>query len=489
MAQRKKSDKVQMAELTEDPPTEGVQMKKTIGLVNGITIIVGSMVGSGIFVSPTGIIMKVKSVGASLVLWVACGLFSLLGAYCYAELGTMIHRSGADYAYILEAFGPFWGFLRAWVEVTCVRPATMSVIAMTFSKYMLQPIFPDCYQPDMAVRCLAAVCLLTIGFINCYSMRLATRVQDMFTYAKMLAIALIVITGFVQMGLGHTEAFENAFEGSDWSLGGIATGFYSGMFAYAGWNYLNCMIEEMKNPKRDLPIAIVFSCVVVTIAYVFTNAAYLTTVSAHEVLTTPAVAVTFAQRVYGYMWWIMPIFVALSTFGGVNGAMMTTSRIFYVAGQEKQMPVLMGFLHMRRLTPVPAVVFTCLLSLMYLCVTDLYVLMNYLGFVQWTAIMLSVLIVIIFRFTRPNAVRPVRAPIIFAIVYVGCSLFLIIFSFVGAPMESIIGCGIILTGVPVYLLGVVWSPKPVAIQNILDSFTLGSQRVLQLVPESNKPNQ
>lgn len=90
---------------------------------------------------------------------------------------------------------------------------------------------------------------------------------------------------------GRTEAFSNAFEGSDWSLGGIATGFYSGLFAYAGWNYLNCMIEEMKNPKRDLPIAIVFSCLVVTAAYTLCNVAYFTTVDLHEILNTPAVAV------------------------------------------------------------------------------------------------------------------------------------------------------------------------------------------------------
>lgn len=146
-----------------------VQMEKTIGLVQSINIIIGSMIGSGIFVSPTGILISVKSVGASLVLWVACGLFSLIGAYCYAELGTLIHRSGADYAYILEAFGPFFGFLRLWVEVIVVRPATMAVIAMTFAKYILQPIFPDCAQPDIVVRLLGAACLRKIISIIWYS--------------------------------------------------------------------------------------------------------------------------------------------------------------------------------------------------------------------------------------------------------------------------------------------------------------------------------
>eukprot|EP00108_Taenia_solium_P008936 TsM_000416100 transcript=TsM_000416100 gene=TsM_000416100 len=465
-------------------PNGRVQMEKTIGLVQGINVIIGSMIGSGIFVSPTGILASVKSVGASLILWVACGLFSLLGAYCYAELGTLIHRSGADYAYILEAFGPFFGFLRLWVEVIVVRPATIAVIAMTFAKYTLQPIFPDCQQPDMAVRLLGAACILIITYINCYSTRLSTRVQDVFTYGKLLAIIMIIITGFVQIGFGRVEAFDSPFEGSDWSLGGIATGFYSGLFAYAGWNYLNCMIEEMKNPRRDLPIAIVFSCLVVTAAYTLCNVAYFTTVDVHEILITPAVAVTFAQRLYSHGWWIMSVFVALSTFGGVNGAMLTTSRIFFVAGEENQMPRVMAFLHIHKLTPLPAVVFTAFFSLLYLSVTDLYALMNYLGFVQWLAISLSVLIVIIFRITRKEAIRPVRVPLLFPIIYVGMSAFLIIFSFVGAPMESLYGCAIIATGIPIYLLGITWSPKPACFRRKVDAVTIGAQKVLQLAPQN-----
>nr|VZI33326.1 unnamed protein product [Spirometra erinaceieuropaei] len=448
----------------------GVKMEKTIGLVQGITILIGSIIGSGIFVSPTGILVSVKSVGASLVLWVACG--------------TMIHRSGGDYAYILEAFGPFFGFLRLWVEVVVVRPAILAVIAKTFAKYMIQPIFPDCDQPEMAVTLLAAACLLLITFINCYSARLATRVQDLFTYGKLIAIAMIIGTGFAQMGLGRVDAFKDAFEGSDWSLGSIATGFYSGLFAYTGWNFLNCMIEEMKNPKRDLPISIVFSCLLVTAAYTFCNVAYFTTVDVHEILTTPAVAVTFAQRLYGPAWWIMSIFVALSTFGGINGSMMSTSRMFFVAGEENQMPRMLAFLHVHKLTPMPAVMFTSFFALIYLSVKDLYVLMNYLGFVQWLAIGLSVLIVIVFRVTRPDAIRPVRAPIIFPIIYVSCSAFLLIFSFIGAPVESLCGCAIIATAIPVYLIGVVWSPKPKWIQNKLDAITVGSQKILQLAPQS-----
>ncbi|VEL26029.1 unnamed protein product [Protopolystoma xenopodis] len=148
-----------MTSKVSSPSEPGVKMEKSIGLLSCISIIIGSVIGSGIFVSPTGIIRSVNSIGASLIIWVVCGIFSTLGAYCYAELGTMSNRSGGDYYYFLDAFGPFWAFLRLWVEVIVARPATLAVIALTFSKYVLKPIYPDCTEPELPSRFMAACCL------------------------------------------------------------------------------------------------------------------------------------------------------------------------------------------------------------------------------------------------------------------------------------------------------------------------------------------
>lgn len=138
---------------------EEVGLKAKMSLLNGCTVIVGSIIGSGIFVSPTGVIAQTGSVNLALIVWTASGLFSMVGAYCYAELGTMITRSGADYAYIMETFGPFMAFIRLWIECMIVRPCAQAIVALTFSVYVMKPFFPDCEPPGDAARMLAFCCI------------------------------------------------------------------------------------------------------------------------------------------------------------------------------------------------------------------------------------------------------------------------------------------------------------------------------------------
>lgn len=142
-------------------PEDGgpVELKKSMGLLSGCCIIVGCIIGSGIFVSPGGVLMGTGSIGLALIVWSICGIFSMIGAYCYAELGLCMKKSGGDYAYIHYTFGPFVGFMRLWAECLIVRPCTVAIVALTFSKYITKPFFPECDPPDEAVRILAAGCI------------------------------------------------------------------------------------------------------------------------------------------------------------------------------------------------------------------------------------------------------------------------------------------------------------------------------------------
>lgn len=459
--------------------TGEVGLKAKMTLINGITVIVGSIIGSGIFVSPTGVLMNTGSVNLALIVWVISGLFSMVGAYCYAELGTMIKKSGADYAYIMETFGPFIAFIRLWIECMIVRPCSQAIVALTFSVYVLKPFFEECNPPENAARLLAVCCILVLTFVNCWDVKWATRVQDIFTYAKLVALFIIIATGIWQLCLGKVEFF--TFENTNTQVTSIALSFYSGLFAYNGWNYLNFIIEELKDPVKNLPKAIAISLVLVTVVYVMANVAFYTTLSPEEVLGSEAVAVTYAKQVFGIFAWTIPVFVALSTFGAVNGILLTSSRLFYAGACEGQMPEILTMIQIQRFTPTPAVLIMALLSMLYLTVSDIFALINYVGFATWLSIGVAVLCLPVLRWTQPNIERPIRVNLVFPIVYLLATVFVTVVPMYASPVETGYGVLMILTSVPVYLLFIAWKKKPIWFRRSMGKITQTLQKLMVVV--------
>ncbi|XP_041376190.1 large neutral amino acids transporter small subunit 2-like [Gigantopelta aegis] len=462
-----------------------VELKRKITLLNGCAIIIGSIIGSGIFVSPKGVLENTGSVGVSLIVWTGCGLLSLIGALCYAELGTTINRSGGDYAYILEAFGPFLAFLQLWVNLIIIRPTAQAIVALTFAYYALQPIFPDCDPPEIPVRLLAAICISTLTFVNVISVRAATRIQDVFTIAKLLALVVIIVTGFYLIAIGEVEFFHNAFDNSKTDIGDISLAFYSGLFAYAGWNFLNFVTEEMIEPFKNLPRAIYISIPIVSVVYVLTNVSYFTIISPRELLLSNAVAVTFGDKVFGVMAWIIPVFVALSTFGGVNGLLFTSGRLFFVGAREGQLPDFMAMIDIHRFTPLPAMLFTGGLSILMLISQDIFALINYMSFVQWLSVGMSIAGLVYLRVTKPDLPRPIRFPLIIPIMFLAAVVFLLIVPVYAAPKDTGMGILIVCSGIPVYVLGVKWKNKPQVFTKCVASLTKLGQKLFMVSGEES----
>lgn len=451
MAGSDESAKVLKAANSTDSSSEGgFRMKKELGLLDGVAIIVGVIVGAGIFVSPKGVLLYSGSIGQSIIVWILCGLLSMVGALCYAELGTMIPKSGGDYAYIGVAFGPLPAFLYLWVALLVIVPTGNAITALTFAQYLLQPFRPTCEAPVESVQLLAAVitCLLTA--INCYNVKWVTRVTDVFTGTKILALMVIVFAGAVYLLSGNTQLWSDPMQGSLQSPGFIALAFYNGLFSYSGWNYLNFVTEELKDPFRNLPRAICISMPVVTIIYVITNVAYFSVLSTEEILASEAVAITFGKKMLGFMAWIMPLFVACSTFGSLNGGIFASSRLFFVGARNGHLPAAISLINVNCLTPIPSLIFLCILSLVLLFINDVYVLINYISYVEALFTLMSISGLLWLRYKQPKTERPIRVNLILPVIFLITCSFLVISSCLQSPVEVAVGTAIILTGIPVY---------------------------------------
>ncbi|XP_066287786.1 Y+L amino acid transporter 2-like [Branchiostoma lanceolatum] len=339
-------------------PTAGVRMKRQLTLSNAVAVTVSVIIGSGIFLSPKGVLQATGSVGLSLIVWGLSGILATLGALCYVELGTTIPKSGGTYTYLYEIFGPWVGFMKMWQTLIISGPAGTAVLAITIANYALYPFFAPCPAPYLAVRLIAAACLGLISFLNCYSVRMAAQMNNVLTFLKVGALGIIIIFGVIQLARGHTENFElpKAFEGTTSSVGSAAVAFYASLWALDGWQAPNSLIEELINPNRNLVLTIVISMPLVTTVYLLTNIAYFTAMTPAEMIASDAVAVTFANRLLGVMSWIIPTAVAVSTFATLLTGFLAWTRVYMVAARDGIMPRILSMIQVNRLTPAPAVI-------------------------------------------------------------------------------------------------------------------------------------
>ncbi|XP_061541636.1 cystine/glutamate transporter isoform X2 [Phycodurus eques] len=417
-----------------------VELGKKVTLLSGISVIVGTIIGAGIFISPKGILKHSGSVGMSLIVWIACGVLSLFGALSYAELGTCIKKSGGHYTYLLEAFGPHVAFIKLWTDLTAIRPAGMAVICLAFGQYILEPLFMPCDVPPIAIKLAAAI------------------------------------------GLRETHNFKKAFQLDNIQVSTLPLAFYSGMYAYAGWFYLNFVTEEIDNPERTVPLAICSSMAIVTTCYVLVNVAYYTVMSVEELLASDAVAVTFSKKLMGDFSLAVPIFVAMSCYGSMNGSLLVLSRTFLVASREGQLPEVYSMIHIRRNTPIAAVLILYPMTMLQLFLGDIYSLLNFMSFLRWLSIGVVVLGLIYLRYTRPDLPRTFKVPIFIPVVFSLTCFFMVFLSLYSDPLNTGIGFAISLTGIPAYYIFVHFHRRPKWLQRALDSINRSLQILLEVVP-------
>jgi len=464
--------------------SSSIHLKKELGLFEGVAIIIGIIIGSGIFVSPKGVLNEAGSVGLSLIVWVVCGILSMLGALCYAELGTTITKSGSDYAYIGEAFGPFPAFLYLWDANFIFVPTTNAIMALTVAQYLVQPFFSlEDELPTTAISLLAAVFITGLTWLNCYSMKITTRLQNTFMVCKVAALILVIIVGAVGLAQGGYSKFDNSFRNTETEPGNICLAFYSGIYSYAGWNYLNFMTEELQDPYKNLPRAIYISLPIVTILYILANVAYLSVLTPMELLSSNAIAVTFIDKMVMGGGVVMTILVGISALGSLSGHIMTSSRLCFVGARQGHMPDCLSLVSVENYTPQPALIFLGALSLVYLCTSNIYTLINYTAFVESTFILISIASLLYLRWKRPDIERPIKLTLAIPIAFFCICGFLVLLPFYVEPLT--IGMAVLITamGIPVYLFGIMWKSKPKIFHQFMAMLNVNSQKMFMAVKE------
>ncbi|CAG7828453.1 unnamed protein product [Allacma fusca] len=415
-----------------------IRMERSIGFLGCLSFIMGTIIGSGIFISPGGILQNTNNIWAAMIVWAMAGMISLAGGLVLIELSTVIPVSGGEYTYILAAFGGIPAFLTVWSYLMLIRPSSMGVLVLTTAVNIIEPIAkeigvdPGDISIKLATKLLTIFLLCVIAFMNCVSVRLATYFQVICTAGKLGGLVVIIISGIYNLSTGHDKNLRVGFENATTNVGKLANALYVGLWAYDGWDQLNLVTEEIVNPYRNLPWAICVGMPFITIIYMLTNIAFLTRVDIPE-FSHASVALLYGDRSLGVMSFLMPLAVILSCLGAANGTLFSAARMTLVAARNGHLPDVVSFVDVNQGTPTPAIIIMVSITTAMVLMLDIEGLIDFLSYIVWIAYGGTAITHIVFRCRRPAAPRPFKTPIAVSLILVLAAIFLTIATVVLDP--------------------------------------------------------
>ncbi|KIK57784.1 hypothetical protein GYMLUDRAFT_45973 [Collybiopsis luxurians FD-317 M1] len=449
--------------LTDPDMVHGEHGEKNVSLVNGIALIIGMQIGSGIFSSPGVVVANTRSIGASLCVWAASGLLAWTGASSFAELGSAIPQNGGAQAYLAYAYGPLVAYLFAWTAIIALRPGGNAVISLIFAEYLNRIFFhstradvsPDDI-PQWAIKLTACLAVLLVTALCVWNRKLGTRAAVIFTSVKIACLVFIIVLGIVQLARGRSSPSlrQSWFDGSSKSPSAYSLAFYSGLWAFDGWDQANYVAGEMQQPGKNIPRAIHSSMLIVIVLFLLANFSYFTVLEKNVVGLSNTVALDFGRAIFGpWGGTVFAFMVAFSCFGALNGGFFTASRLIYAAGRENYLPALFGRLHKTRKTPLNATLLQTALTLVFILVGGGFrSLINFSVVASWSFYFLTVLGAVILRVKEPMLERPYKTWIITPLIFCGVALFLLFMPIFAAPLEALAVLVFVLAGVPVYYI-------------------------------------
>jgi amino acid transporter len=436
------------------------KLPRRLGFLSTTAVLVGSTIGSGIFRSPAGIADRLPGPLPLMIAWVAGGLFALCGALSLAEVAGAFPHTGGMFVYLREGWGRLTAFLFGWAELVIIRAAALGAIATTFAEYLLRVLGYNPTVPpyDWYVHLVAAAAIFVVAVFNYVGLRWGSLVQNITTVGKYGALLFIIILAFA-IGLPHTGGhFTPAVPEGSFSMTAFGLALVSVLWAYDGWEDVTFVGGEVKNPRRNLPWAIVAGTLAVVVIYLLANLAYMAVLPVETIRKSPLVAAAAAEHIMG-----APgvIFVAstvmLSTFGTLNGSVLTSPRIFFAMADEGLFFKKVASVHPRYQTPYVAIWLAAALGIAFVLVRDFEQLADAFVIAIVPFLALSVASIFVLR-RRADYNPPFRVPLypVVPALFVIATASLLVNAIMdpGTRWSTIAVLGAVLVGIPVYYLTV-----------------------------------
>jgi amino acid transporter len=436
-------------------------LPRRIGLWSAIAIVIGSVIGSGIFRSPAGIADRLPGPLAMMSVWVIGGIFALCGALTMAELASAIPRTGGIYQYLKEAWGRRTGFLFGWTELVIIRAAAYGAISTTFAEYLVRVLGwdPAIAPYDQWVHYIAAAAIALTATFNIVGVRLGALVMNLTTIAKFGGLMFIIIVAFT-LGLpsGGAGNFIPMAPAGSFAMGAFGLALVSALWAYDGWADLSFVGGEVKDPQRTLPRALIGGTLAVMAIYLLANLAYLSVLSIEEMRVSKLVAADVAFRLLGRPGEaFVSIVVILSTFGALNGALLTTPRIFFALADDKLFFKQVAYVHPTFKTPYVAIGMAALLGIFFVMIRTFEQLADTFVTAVLPFYALGVGAVFMLR-RRPDYAPTFKVPgyPVVPALFVLATIYLLANALIDPTTrwQTAIVLGVILLGIPVYHLTV-----------------------------------
>ncbi|OAF69322.1 hypothetical protein A3Q56_02946 [Intoshia linei] len=464
------------------------KLERSMGLLSGISMIVGVIIGCGIFISPVDILKATDNVGMSLIVWLICGIIATLGSLIFAELGCNFQESGGIYTYANE-LGSVYGFHIMWAMMFVLNPCSIAAKAIAASSNLIQLCFVGCSAPIIIII-IISICIILkyLGLfthINMSSTYMSNVIQKLFTLMKIAVCIFIFSVGVYNLCIGKYGALENSFDGFFSKLnGGFIIALYQCLFSFNGWYSLNFLTEELKSPERNLPRSIIISLPLIIAIYIMTNIGYLTQISKEEFIASCSIGLTFAGSVHLYATYIIPIFIACSCIGSINGNMLSVTRMYFVAARKNHLPKAFSFIDVTN-TPGFSVLFTGVTSIFFVFISKIDVLISAVSFIEACAVLLCVYILIKIR-SNKNYKSTLKLNIFIIYIFFILQLMIIIAGLIFQPLHCLLGVVIVLTGIPFYILFVVKKLEINSITSLTNAINYYYQLIRMALPEKNE---